>query len=313
MHKVLVIGEVMAELTQHGNHFTRATAGDIFNMAYYAKALLGRNAEICLYTALGRDTVSKQILLDIEISGVSPRLIKSSETKLPGLYLVEHDAQGERRFSYWRGQSAARQMLDGESEETLAETFSGFDIIYLSGITLAILPPDRRRLLLGVVASHLPDGTLVAFDPNFRPALWQDEPQVQEIFSAAYQAADIVFPGMEDEESLFGPHTIQEALHRFASCSNSHCVLKAGREGIFLLSGDQGADALNIPFTPVDNVVDTNAAGDSFAAGWLAGFLESGDPVTATRIAQAMASHVVSHKGAIVDCPHDALEKIRSA
>jgi 2-dehydro-3-deoxygluconokinase len=50
----------------------------------------------------------------------------------------------------------------------------------------------------------------------------------------------------------------------------------------------------------VDHIVDTTAAGDAFAGGYLAARV-SGQPATeAGRIAAAVAATVISHPGAII-------------
>ena len=64
-----------------------------------------------------------------------------------GLYAIQTDAVGERSFTYWRGQSAARDLLrlPGSAEALArAETAS---LLYLSGITLSLFDAaDRDRL-----------------------------------------------------------------------------------------------------------------------------------------------------------------------
>jgi 2-dehydro-3-deoxygluconokinase len=51
---------------------------------------------------------------------------------------------------------------------------------------------------------------------------------------------------------------------------------------------------------PVDDVVDTTAAGDSFAAAYLAARLNGVDPVTAAKAGHRLAGAVVRHRGAII-------------
>ena len=77
---------------------------------------------------------------------------------------------GERSFRYWRETSAARTLFSGVGARLsdLAE----FDVIYLSGITLAILPPDVRAALIGMVRGLKDEGKQVVFDSNHRPRLW---------------------------------------------------------------------------------------------------------------------------------------------
>jgi 2-dehydro-3-deoxygluconokinase len=84
----------------------------------------------------------------------------------PGLYLIELSA-GERSFTYWRDTSAARLLAD--DEPALSRAFADADAVYLSGITLAILAPDRRAALTERLAAATRRVLLTAFDPNIPP------------------------------------------------------------------------------------------------------------------------------------------------
>ncbi len=64
-----------------------------------------------------------------------------------------------------------------------------------------------------------------------------------------------------------------------------------------LLGGD--ADLL-IPPEPVTEIVDTTAAGDSFAAAYLAARLSGAAPAAAGRAGHRLAAKVIRHRGAIM-------------
>jgi 2-dehydro-3-deoxygluconokinase len=60
-----------------------------------------------------------------------------------------------------------------------------------------------------------------------------------------------------------------------------------------------------------DAVVDTTAAGDSFAAAYLAARIGGADPVAAARAGHRLAGVVVCHRGAIISpaaMPRDILQ-----
>jgi 2-dehydro-3-deoxygluconokinase len=58
----------------------------------------------------------------------------------------------------------------------------------------------------------------------------------------------------------------------------------------------------------VANVVDTTAAGDSFAAGYLSRRLRGSTPEDATQFGNRLAARVIGHRGAII--PQDAMSDL---
>ena len=122
----------------------------------------------------------------------------------PGLYMIDTDPAGERRFTYSRGQSAARLWLP--ALEAAADDIADADLVYLSGIGLAILRPEERVRAIAFIRAL---GARIAFDPNVRSALWEGAEAMVEITTAACAAAAIVLPSLDDAEALWGgrdPH-----------------------------------------------------------------------------------------------------------
>jgi ribokinase len=83
-------------------------------------------------------------------------------------------------------------------------------------------------------------------------------------------------------------------------------VVKLGSEGALVVKGTQEFRISPVPTT----VVDTTAAGDMFAAGFLHGFLRGKNIDVCGKIAATLASDVISRVGAIVS--DDALAAARS-
>ena len=76
--------------------------------------------------------------------GIQINCVLQDEQHQPGLYLIQLDAQGERTFLYWRNQSAARYMVQHPDFVKIIAELQQVDLIYLSGISLAILPKNDR-------------------------------------------------------------------------------------------------------------------------------------------------------------------------
>src|SRR5215475_8915413 len=108
--RVVAIGEVMLELSRGPDgRFAMACGGDTFNTAVYlARAGIG----VAFASAVGDDPYSESIMAQAAAEGVHTELMLRVPGRLPGLYLIESDPTGERRFQYWRDTSPARELFE---------------------------------------------------------------------------------------------------------------------------------------------------------------------------------------------------------
>ncbi len=201
---------------------------------------------------------------------------------------------GERSFTYWRSVSAARTLFLPPCRVTPA-SLSDFGLIYLSGITLAVLEPRARADLRDFLKAHRARGGRVAFDSNYRPRLWPDAGAAREAMAAFWRLTDIALPSVDDEIALWGDDGEAAVLARLAGLGVSSGALKRGAEGPLAI-GWEG----RLPEFPRVKPVDTTAAGDSFNGGYLAALLDGAAPPEALAAGHALACRVVLHPGAIM-------------
>ncbi len=295
MKTCLCIGECMVELSAAGTDLWRQSfAGDVFNTAWYARALLPDDWRVDFHTALGTDPISDQMIGFIRGAGIGCDDIPRIAGRMPGLYAIHLDG-AERSFSYWRDTSAARLMLS--QPEIVQRKLAAADVIYLSGITMAILSPEDADNLIGWVRSHARPGALVAFDPNIRPRLWADAASMKSTLSRMAAAADLVLPSFEDEATTFDDPTPQATAERYLALGAGQVVVKNGESPTLVATPDSSQ---NFAVARVENVIDTTAAGDSFNGGYLAEYCVSHDIARAVKAAQTCAGKVVGAKGALV-------------
>lgn len=297
MTRVACIGECMVEVAmpRPGAESGRVDfAGDTFNTAVYLKRL-APSAEVAYVTALGTDPVSDRMAEAFAAEGLATDLIERREGRAPGLYAISLDANGERSFTYWRDQSAARTLFHAPAEVTPA-ALHDFDLVYLSAITVAILAADARAALKDALHRVRANGGSVAFDSNYRPRLWPDQATARAEVAAFWGLADVGLPSLDDELALFGEASEAEVLSRLASGGVRRGALKRGDAGPVPI----GASGPLPPFARAREVVDTTAAGDSFNGGYLAAYLHGEDEAACLAAGHAMASEVVGHPGAIM-------------
>ena len=298
--RLLAIGEVMAEIRVGAEGgFVLGFAGDTYNTAIYAAREMQQAGSVGYVTRIGGEPLSTALLQQAVAEGLDTGHIAVDDNRNIGIYAVATDAHGERSFSYWRSQSAARRLF---AVEAAALFMPLAEITYLSGITLAILTQAARTRLFDLLAELRDTGaTKIAFDSNFRPALWEDAATARTTMERMWELTDIALPSMDDEMAIMGADRESVVIDRFA-----------GREwdGIAIKRGVRGpvspfiADADMPHFPPARAVVDTTAAGDSFNAGYLAAFLNGAEEVGCMLAGHQLAARVVGAPGAIM--PRDA-------
>lgn len=293
--RFLAIGECMAELAPAAapGEYRLGFAGDTFNTAWYL-ARLRPDATVSLFTAIGTDAISQKMRDALVASGIDGSHVRAVPDRTVGLYLISLD-NGERSFSYWRGQSAARQLA--EDPDALAQAIDQADFVYFSGITLAILDATSRQTLLSALRKARASGKKIAFDPNLRPRLWSDTSEMTRAVMQGAAVSDIALPSFEDEASWFSDVDPVATADRYSAAGATTVVVKNGADPVHYRQGEtHGRTAV----PPLSSVVDTTAAGDSFNAAILAGIQE--DMPLADSIARAcrLAGQVVQGKGALV-------------
>lgn len=301
MGKVVAIGECMVELSGGADSvYKLGFAGDTFNTAYYLRARLGQEWSVDYFTALGDDIYSRKMLDHIEQCGIGTGGIRVIPGKRAGLYMI-HQAHGDRHFTYWRDTSAARQLAD--DEEALGEALDGAELVYFSGITLAILAPDARMRLFEAIAARKNSGAVVAFDPNVRPALWNSKEEVCEALMAAASISTIVLPTHADEVPYFGDSDEEATAQRYLESGAEEVAVKNGNAPMLAATA---SERVRVPARVVETVVDATGAGDSFNGAYIAARLGGAGLKQAAEQGHATASIVIGHHGALV--PRDRLE-----
>jgi 2-dehydro-3-deoxygluconokinase len=277
-----------------GGLFRMGYAGDTFNTAWYARRLLPGDWQVGYASAVGEDAVSQGMLDFMAGEGIDTASIRRVKNCTVGLYMIQLK-EGERSFAYWRGQSAARALADDLA--WLDGVFAGSDVLFFSGITLAILAPAAREALCAALGRARARGAHVAFDTNLRPRLWAGEAEMRAGLSLGTSVADTVLPSFDEETGLFGDATPEVTIARYRDLGARLVVVKNGAGPCHAWSVGEGG--LERAPKPVAKVVDSTAAGDSFDAGLLAALVTGAPLGEALDRAMALAAEVIQRRGAL--------------
>jgi 2-dehydro-3-deoxygluconokinase len=294
--RVICVGEVMVELSRGPDgRYGQAFGGDTFNTAVY----LARAGMPTAYaTALGDDPYSDALMTLAAAEGVNGDLVARVAGRMPGLYLIETDARGERRFYYWRDTSPARELFELPDWAAVCAALLSARLVYFSGVTLSLYSNTGIGRFLAALELARKQGVTVAFDGNFRPRGWKgDVARTRTVFAEALKRVDIALPTFEDEAMLWGDANPEATVERLQAFGIGEIAVKNGSSSA-LVADKSGRE--HVPVPEVVQPVDTTAAGDSFNAAYLAARLNGENPVAAAGAAHGLAGQVIRHRGAIM-------------
>ena len=295
--RVISIGEVMIEMARgHDGRFAMGCGGDTFNTAVY---LARAGIDVSYATALGDDDPFSQSILALAAAeGIKTDLVLRAPGRLPGVYLIEPDPGGQRRFYHWREGSPARDLFELPDWSRVAASLLTARLIYFSGVTLSLYSNNGLGRFLAAVELARQQGVKVAFDCNFRPHGWRgDLARTRTVFVEALKRVDMALPAFDDEAVLWGDASPEATIERLQAFGIAEIVVKNGPHSALIAAGGQQE------FVPVPEVivpVDTTAAGDSFNAGYMAARLSGENPAAAAAAAHRLAAEKIRHRGAIM-------------
>ena len=305
------IGECMVELISASKDpplLERRYGGDTLNTCVYLARLLKSSAQLHYVTRLGDDPFSRWMIEGWQAEGIDCSMVDEAQGRLPGLYIVDTDREGERSFFYWRSEAPVRELFRSTGQEVAAR-LAKFDVLYLTGITLAVLSEEGRTQTIDLMESCRAGGGLVAYDTNHRARLWNDPADAVLWNSRAIAASTLVMPSSDDLKMLFGEDLSNDRwLDRLSHLGAHEAVLKTGGDSAWILNGKTRN---TLPLQRLTTPLDTTGAGDSFNAGYLAARISGAKPENAVALGHRLASIVVMHPGAII--PAEAMQEFTAA
>jgi 2-dehydro-3-deoxygluconokinase len=112
-----------------------------------------------------------------------------------------------------------------------------------------------------------------------------------------YKAATLALPTFSDDQALFGDATPADCAKRISGYGVKEVVVKDGGNPC-VVSVD--TNLISVAPEPVQDIVDTTGAGDSFNAGYLAARMSSHAPLDAAKLGHRVAGRVIRERGALL-------------
>ena len=297
--KAIFAGECMVELS--GNISSLDTSetkmqvnfgGDTYNSAVYFARLCAKSYVTYYFTAVGCDKFSEMMVKRFSNENLNVSLIKKIKDKYPGLYSIHNDVKGNRSFSYWRSQSAAKLMLNDFIDDERHKIFTNCDLFYYSGISAKILEKRFEKKLIHIASK----AKLTAFDFNFRKNLHTNIKTTQNLFKKINELVNINFVSYDDILDIYGKTDPKEFVQNI-SRKNNIILLRLHDHVVYSYYGEIGT-----VIVPIINAKDKTAAGDSFNGSFLANETIDKKMNIEEKILQAheLTRAVIKHDGAII-------------
>ncbi|MEN0129603.1 MAG: sugar kinase [Brevundimonas sp.] len=281
--------------------FSRSIGGAEVNVAI---ALAGLGVASDVLTRVGDDGFGRHLTAELARHGVGTEAVEIDSHRPTGLYVKEIGGTtgaatdlgpGASRMHYYRAGSA----MSAASRDLLAtpaarRALADATLIHTTGITPG-LSAGAAAAQTALAAGRQP-GQLLAFDLNWRPALWRKHSSPSDVLAGFVRSADIVLLGASEASAVFGLDDPAALRREFPQ--PRWLVVKNDGEPVTAFDGPAHVHA---PTSRVE-VVEPIGAGDAFAAGLLSGIV-GGRPLddalaTAHRTAARALTSSADHVGA---------------
>lgn len=243
-------------------------------------------AKIGIKTAVmgrvGNDGFGDFMINSLERSGVDcAGMIRDNEAATSSTMVMVH-GDGERSFIHYIGANAF-----------LSEADVNFDIVKNSKILHVagtfLMPAFDGQPTANVLKKAQELGVTTALD-----TCWDSKGNWMKLLEPCLEYVDYIVPSIEEARMCTGKHDPADVAKVFMDKGVKTVALKMGDQGCYIKSADV---ELSIPIYKVD-AIDALGAGDSFAAGFLAGIVNGWDLERTGKFANATGAFCVTALGA---------------
>jgi len=265
----------------------RATGGSAAN-TILALANLGMPAGFI--GKIGPDEYGRFFADNCRDHGIRPYLLRDERPTGVASTFITPD--GQRTFGTYLGAAACLQPADVRTE-----WFEGYDYFYIEGYLV-----QNHALIEHVVDVARAAGLKVCIDM----ASYNVVEAERDFFARLLTKTDVVFANEEEARAFTGAEPRQALGELAALCATA--VVKTGADGAL---ASRGGETVHVPAERVDGIVDTTAAGDFFAAGFLYAAAADRPLADCARLGTLLASRVIRVVGTVLPAPW--WEELRAA
>jgi sugar/nucleoside kinase (ribokinase family) len=299
-HRIACIGDLLVEIMRPevGN---RLGEPGIFLGPYpsgasgiFIDTIARLGLEALFVGAVGNDDFGSLITKRLHDDGVDISHIKVMDNYATGVAFVTYFQDGSRKFIFHLARAATGQIFPEEIEPGYLKDLSYLHVI---GSTLST-NENCAAACFKAIDCTCENGGKISFDPNFRPELIRQK-EVNELFEPVIRKSHIIFPTEGEISVLTGEKDMDEACKKLFEMGPEIVAIKQDKLGSTVFTKDEKH---YVPAFEVEEV-DPTGAGDSYCAGFLAGFLRGLSLQETARFANAVGALAVGKKGPMEGAP----------
>ena len=307
LYDVVALGELLIDFTlngysSQGNPVYEANPG---GAPCNVLAMLRKLGKSCAFIGkVGDDIYGHQLSEVLCQVGIPIEYLLMDKNMRTTLAIVQNNKNGDREFSFYRNPGADMMLREEEIPEEVLKTCKIFHFGTLSMTHPEVCEATRKAVKIAKEA-----GSLISFDPNLRPPLWDSLESAKERIMEGLGYCDILKIADNELEFMTGETDFHKgALLLQSQFPNIRLLnVTAGAEGSYCLYKEQW---FFVPGFCLGGTIETTGAGDTFCASVLNFVLENGlEDLSAEQLKQmlqfanAAAYLVTTRKGAIRSMP----------
>ncbi|MGY8676762.1 adenosine kinase [Bradyrhizobium sp. UFLA05-153] len=231
------------------------------------------------------DQIGKLYVHDIRAAGVAFDTPAAKDGPATGCSYILVTADGERTMNTYLGAAQDLSPADIDPAEIAAAR-----IVYLEGYLWDPKNAKDAFLKAAKIAHDARRRVALTLSDSFCVDRYRDE------FLSLMKngTVDIVFANESELHSLYMTSDFDAALKQLRNDVNLGVVTRS-EKGCMVVSSE---DAVAVPASPIDKLVDTTGAGDLFAAGFLFGLARDLSYKQCGQLGALAAAEVIQHIGA---------------
>ena len=247
------------------------------------RALAALGSKTTFFGMVGKDEYGSMITDRMNLLGINSQVSKTSDEPT-GSCAVLITPDGERTMNTCLGASC--HYHEGVIPH---DAITNSKILHFTGYQWST--EHQKRAVLAAIKTAKENGTVVSFDVA-DPFMVRN--CREDFIEVIKDHADIVFANREEASELYG--TDPEQAGQEIAKTGAIAVIKLGAKGGVIFDPKTNK---RIDVAPVETkVIDTTAAGDMFAGGFLYGYTQDKSLAECGQLAALLASDVISRIGA---------------